>query len=202
MAQILEPLRVPVVNMDLAVEQTSQDVLHALQKLNSTADAVFLKISSQVKLEKERISRMNERARVCHSKIQQLRGTNKATTVFSTAKYPNPKDLPQHATMFSIMGEAVDSPYPDINDDVRYLPAETKESAVGDRELTRDIHMVYARLNKHGTNMVRAEMVMDDSGLGSVPPQLNSIASLLLFNSNINPYKSYQTMDNLASAGK
>jgi hypothetical protein len=100
------------------------------------------------------------------------------------------------------MGEAVDSPYPDIDDNVRYLPAETKESAVGDRELTRDVHILYSRLNKHGTNMVRSEMVMDDSGLGTVPPQLDSIASLLLFNSNINPYKSYQTLDNLESAGK
>ncbi len=39
-------------------------------------------------------------------------------------------------------------------------------------------------------------------GLGRLPHCVPSIGSLLLFNSNINPYKDYQTLDNLISAGR
>lgn len=43
---------------------------------------------------------------------------------------------------------------------------------------------------------------MEDQGLGSLPHHIPSIGSMLLFNSNINPYKDYQTLDNLISAGR
>ena len=41
---------------------------------------------------------------------------------------------------------------------------------------------------------------MEDAGLGSLPLGISSISSLLLFNSNINPYKNYVTLDNLLDA--
>ena len=43
---------------------------------------------------------------------------------------------------------------------------------------------------------------MEDQGLGSLPYHIPSVGSMLLFNSNINPYKDYQTLDNLISAGR
>ena len=98
--------------------------------------------------------------------------------------------------------QAFDSPYPEILDDIHYLPAEPKKSSVGNADLTAEILLVYSRLNKHGTDLVRVEMIMDDKGLGPLPQIIPSIGSLMLFNSNINPYKNYQALDNLLSAGR
>jgi hypothetical protein len=41
---------------------------------------------------------------------------------------------------------------------------------------------------------------MEDAGLGSLPAFVASVSSLLLFNSKINPYKNYATLDNLLNA--
>lgn len=152
--------------------------------------------------ERNRLQLVNSRVATCLSKIQMVKGTNRATTVFSTAKYPAPKELPQQSTMFSILGEEIDSPYPDIIDDVHYLPAEPKKSSIGNADLTSEILLVFSRLNKHGTDLVRVEMIMDDKGLGPLPPMIPSVGALMLFNSNTNPYKNYQAMDNLLSAGR
>jgi hypothetical protein len=82
------------------------------------------------------------------------------------------------------------------------LPAEPKKSSIGNADLTSEIMLVFSRLNKHGTDLVRVEMIMDDKGLGPLPPVIPSVGALLLFNSNINPYKNYQALDNLLSAGR
>lgn len=94
------------------------------------------------------------------------------------------------------------SPYPDIIDDVRYQPADPKRSSIGNPDLSAEILLVYSRLNKYGTDLLRVEMIMDDKGLGPLPPMIPSVGSLMLFNSNINPYKNYQALDNLLSTGR
>ena len=43
---------------------------------------------------------------------------------------------------------------------------------------------------------------MEDHGLGQLPHNITSVSSILLFNSTINPYKNYQTIDNLLSIGR
>jgi hypothetical protein len=89
-----------------------------------------------------------------------------------------------------------------IIDDVEYFPATIQSSLVGNGELTEETQSIYNRLNSYGKEMTRVEFLMEDNGLGSLPPTISSIGSILLFNSNINPYKNYQTLDNLASSGR
>ena len=52
--------------------------------------------------EQNRVKDINQRVHHCHVKIQQVKGSNKATTVFSTAKFPASKQLPKMPTLFSI----------------------------------------------------------------------------------------------------
>jgi hypothetical protein len=85
---------------------------------------------------------------------------------------------------------------------VHYQPADPKKSVVGNKDLNDEILLVYSRLNNYGTDLIRVEMIMDDKGLGPLPPGIPSVGSLMLFNSSINPYKNYQALDNLLSTGK
>ena len=107
MAQILEPLRIPIVHCDLTLSQNVQDIFHALERLSSTVDDVFGHIGNKIQVERGRINSVNTRISTCLSKIQLVKGSNRATTVFSTAKYPAPKELPQQSTMFAITGEVL-----------------------------------------------------------------------------------------------
>ncbi len=87
-------------------------------------------------------------------------------------------------------------------DDIRYLPAPPSKSTLSSTPLTEDIYMILGRLNSHRIDMKKVEFIMEEQGLGSMPAVVPTIGSLLLFNSDINPYVNYQTLDNLISSGR
>ena len=59
-----------------------------------------------------------------------------------------------------------------------------------------------SKLNSYGTDMLRSEFIMEDQGLGKIPTAIRTVGSILLFNSDTNPYKNYQALDNLISSGR
>ena len=90
----------------------------------------------------------------------------------------------------------------EAEDDVRYMPPEAKRSLIGNLDATEENMLLLGRINTYGSDMERVEFIMEDEGLGPVPQQVEYVGSLLLFNSSINPYKNYQTLDNLVSSGR
>ena len=63
-----------------------------------------------------------------------------------------------------------------------------------------NVYMLY--LFMYHPDMIRAEFIMEDKGLGSLPSSIPTVGSCLLFNSHTNPYSNYQTLDNLMSTGR
>lgn len=47
---------------------------------------------------------------------------------------------------------------------------------------------------------VALQVTMEDAGLGPVPAYISAVSSLLLYNTSINPYKNYTSLDNLVDA--
>jgi len=90
----------------------------------------------------------------------------------------------------------------EINDEVIYTPGTVKESLIGNRELHSEVSTIVTRLNSVSRELERVEFIMEDDGLGSLPLEITSVGSLLLFNSSINVYRNFQTLDNLVSAGR
>ena len=88
------------------------------------------------------------------------------------------------------------------DDESRYLVADAKRSPLNNESYSDELFLILGRLNSFGTDMDRVEFIMEDKGLGPLPAVVKSVGSLLLFNSDINPYKDYQTLDNLLSSGK
>ena len=105
MAQILQPYRVPIVFNDLTPEETMGDVFYALETLSATIDDIFGRIEKRITDERKRVDQIKSRVAVCKGKVDQVRGSKKATTVFSTAKFPAPRSLPSYPTLFSQMHE-------------------------------------------------------------------------------------------------
>lgn len=93
------------------------------------------------------------------------------------------------------------SPYRDI-EDIQYLTASSKHSAIGNRELTTDLHDIITRVNGNNQDLQRVEFIMEDNGLGAMPATFKTVGSILLFNSSVNLYDQYQTLDNLITAGR
>jgi hypothetical protein len=146
--------------------------------------------------EKNRVSSVNERIGTCRAKIDTLRGSTRAITILSTAKYPAPKMLPLVKTLFH------DRPFADApplgeeeEDETQYLPPDQKRSNIHATG-TADIMDLFSRVNPP-KRAAKAEEQMDKEGLGRLPAYVPSVASVLLFNSSENPYHDYTTKDNL-----
>jgi WAS protein family homolog 1 len=77
-------------------------ICSALMQLSNTVDVVFQRIEKRLTDERQRVTKVNERVATCHGKINTVRGSNKATTVFSTSKFPAPKYLPAQPDLFGI----------------------------------------------------------------------------------------------------
>lgn len=109
MAQILQPYRVPFAYNDLGEGENLQDVFHALQNLSETVEDIFNRIDKRISDEKKRVTQIKSRVSTCQNKVGLVRGSNKATTVFSTSKFPAPKTLPSYPTLFSQLTEVYDN---------------------------------------------------------------------------------------------
>lgn len=107
MTHLLQPYEVALANNDLSSTETLIDIFYALDRLNDTITDVFQHIDKKVADERKRLTQINERVTNCQGKVQYVRGSNKATTVFSTAKFPAPKELPSYSTLFSSSSEVI-----------------------------------------------------------------------------------------------
>lgn len=96
----MRPYEIPLVFNDLSTPQTLDDVFHALEKLSEAFDRTVNRIGHKLTAERQRVKSINERVSVCNGKIQLIVGSNRATTVFSTAKFPATKKLPHKSSIF------------------------------------------------------------------------------------------------------
>jgi WAS protein family homolog 1 len=99
MTNVLQPYQVALINNDLTANETLFDVFHSLDHLSSIVTEIFQRIESRVNDEKNRLNQIKARVDVCGQKVQQIRGSNQAITVFSTAKFPAPKQLPLYPAL-------------------------------------------------------------------------------------------------------
>lgn len=96
---IAQPYQIALVNNDLTTDETLLDVFHSLDHLSAIVNEIFTKIDTRIDAEKTRISYIKSRVDVCQQKVKQIKGTSQAITIFSTAKYPAPKELPLYPTL-------------------------------------------------------------------------------------------------------
>lgn len=105
MAQILQPYKAPIAYGDLSQAETLGDIFFALESLSGTIEDIFARMEKRIADEKRRVNQVKARVSTCKGKVDLVKGSNKATTVFSTAKFPAPKSLPAYPTLFSQLTE-------------------------------------------------------------------------------------------------
>jgi hypothetical protein len=101
MSQILQPYEQFLSSSELSNDQIINDLFYSLEKLNEIFTSISSRIYKRIEDEDNRIMMVNNRITTCHNKVQSVRGSNKATTVHSTAKFPAGKSLPPPSTLFS-----------------------------------------------------------------------------------------------------
>lgn len=225
--RMLSNYEVSLVNYDTQAPETLNDVFYSLKQLSSTIDNIYQKIETRFSTEKFRLDGIKLRIANCQNKINRIKGSKRATAVYSTAHFPAPKKPTLYASVLAnatvslhikkqylhiycsilkfylitiiIIFQGGD-PFRPADDSTHYIPADTKESAICNPKLNDDLTIMLTRL--HSVQEKTAILYSEIKGLGSIPTTIESVSSLLVFNSSSNPYKDYLTVDNLDSAGR
>ncbi|KAM5336467.1 WASH complex subunit 1 isoform 2-T5 [Glossophaga mutica] len=145
-------------------------------------------ISQRVELSRSQLQTIRERVSLAQAKIEKIKGSKKAIKVFSSAKYPAPEHLQEYSSIF--MG-AQD-----------FGPQRRPRHRIQSRHRPLDERALQEKL-KYFPVCVNTKVEPEDEaeeGLGGLPSNINSVSSLLLFNTTENLYKKYVFLDPLAGA--
>uniref|UniRef100_A0ACB8FNC9 WASH complex subunit 1 n=1 Tax=Sphaerodactylus townsendi TaxID=933632 RepID=A0ACB8FNC9_9SAUR len=147
-----------------------------------------LRISQQVEASRTQLRAINDRVTLAQAKIDKIKGSKKAIKVFSSAKYPAPERLQEYASIFAGAED------PDVQKRPR-RKVQSKHRSLDEKAFQEKL--------KYFPVCVSARVQQEDDaeeGLGSLPRNVSSLSSLLLFNTTENLYKKYVFLDPLAGA--
>ncbi|XP_040292234.1 WASH complex subunit 1 [Bufo bufo] len=177
---------VPIIQPDLRREETIQQITFTLQQLQSVSNDIFNRILQRVETNRSQLKNINDRVSLAQAKIEKVKGSKKAIKVFSSAKYPAPERLQEYTSIFSGADDSWSEKRARHKIQSKHRPLD--EQAMQEK---LKYYPVYVSLK--GQEEDAAE-----EGLGSLPRNINSVSSLLLFNTTENLYKKYVFLDPLA----
>lgn len=212
---------VPLVPLDGSPSVCLSSCLSSLSVLSSVLDDCFLRLSSRLSHHHESLQSINTRLIVAQQKVTQIsENSSRVTTIFSSAKYPSipVSSVGRYKKVFSSSSLALDlnqlrvmmsSPSSRLMlDELPYIPPSSctpplsiPKDALNSTSLPCDTSSLFNSLSK--CRIKRIERVCDETqeGLGPLPGYLPSVSSVVLFNSDENPYKHYNTINNLEGVG-
>ena len=183
-------------NLNLNTTQSLLDLTHALTSLDATVSGVFDGIIERVTKEHGRIGALQNRLSSVDAKVKAVVGSTSANRIFSAAKFPAAKKLPEDASLFVTDLEGLqqqEAPERDADDEHvqlgdRNLSAATPEGVHQLMDLYTRLHIHDPSSNKQTS---KVEFRMEAEGLGRLPVDVQDIGGLLLFNSTQTPFKTY-----------
>jgi len=185
---VSQKFAVPVVNPNLRQTETYFQLVCSLKQLTETVDNVFGAITARVNKEKERLQGVVTRIDGVNAKVNAIRGSTKATQVFSPAKYPAPDTLEQSEHLFAKA--------PPISFESKYK-VKLQDNPHNPPAYVEDPVVKFA-----GMSSIDDVVEGEKEGLGRLPERLPSISGLLLFNTQENLYKKYINLDPLLGEDK
>ena len=184
----VQKYNVPLVLPGLRKEESINQVIDALEYLERVSADIFSRISQRVAENRERLAALNHRSDLAQARIDKIKGIKKATRVFSSAKYPASEELEPYRSLYSGETELNEVKRRTYSLDSKFTPVDAK--TLKEKLQFFNVHL----------NVKKKQDDTKGEGLGSLPKNLHSVSSLLLFNSTENPYKKYVMLDPLAGA--
>ena len=177
-----------VLFQDLRQPEAFYQIADALENLNLVVNGVFSSVSARVKAEGDRIDGILHRVGVARARVKHLKDTmsSRATTVYSPCKHPSAASFQDYVPLYN---ERESQPPLRANyhlSDFPHLPAGSARDPISDVSILTETSALAANTQ-----------IQEWDGLGRLPAHLPSLTSLLLFNTEENPYNVYMSVDNL-----
>ncbi|KAM3869705.1 WASH complex subunit 1 [Diretmus argenteus] len=179
---------VPLIQPDLRREEAVHQIADALLYLETISTDIFSRVSESVERNRRHLQSVTDRIRLAQARVDKIKGSKKATKVFSSAKYPAPDRLQDYSSIFSGAADPSSQTRPRYRIQNKLRPLDDK--ALQEKLLYFPVCV---------SNKKRSEDETEE-GLGSLPRNISSVSSLLLFNTTENLYKKYVFLDPLAGA--
>ncbi|XP_004553312.2 WASH complex subunit 1 [Maylandia zebra] len=179
---------VPLIQPDLRREEAVHQIADALMYLENISTDIFRRVSDSVEKNRHQLKRITDRIRLAQARVDKIKGSKKATKVFSSAKYPAPDQLQDYLSIFAGATDPSSQTRPRHRIQNKLRPFD--EKALQEKLM----YFPVCVRNKKKTEDETEE------GLGSLPRNISSVSSLLLFNTTENLYKKYVFLDPLAGA--
>ena len=187
-----EKYNILILSQNLRKEETLHHYADAISHLDAVSQDVFKRVSERVNKNRETLMNIQKRITDVEAKINMVKGSNQATQVFSAAKYPAPSTMKEYESVFTNVQHSLQQ----VNH--RYHKLKSKINVYNDSQLQEKSHMYQVPEQKNRSGSADN----DDEGLGKLPKNCKSVSSLLLFNTNENPYKKYSIFDPLGMSRK
>ena len=170
-----ESYNVPLIQPDLRREEMILQIADALDYLDKVSNDIFNRISNKVTENRQKLQSINERINTAQAKVDHIKGSKKAIKVFSSAKYPAADSLDSYTSAFKDQNNLKEIRHP-------HRHIQSKHQSLDDRALKE-------KLQFYNVHLKIRQKDNDDSGegLGSLPSNLSSVSSLLLYNTRENP---------------
>lgn len=196
----VQSYNVPVVQPDLRKEESIVQIVDALEYLEAVANDIFSRISFRVAQNRDELIQINNRLCVAQAKVDRIRNSStKATQVYAPPKYPGPDSRTNYHSVF----QEVDPKMQNVMKRRTTINARVQPVTQDIFKAKRRPYLIEVKDKKR---MARKGVEIDDNpeqlgeGLGSLPRHLPSVSSLLLFNTDENPYRKYVILDPLDGA--
>ena len=183
----VQAYNVPIISQELRHEEFILQIADTLEYLEKVTEDVFKRITKRVNESQQKLDQINKRSDVAQAKINALKGSKKAIRVFSGAKYPAGDTLDIYKSIFDLDN--------DLQEIKRTQHTITSKHQAMDDSVMKDKLQFYSVNTKHQRN---DEGSKKGEGLGKLPKTIDTVCSLLLFNTAENPYNKYVIMDPLA----
>ncbi|XP_041853279.1 WASH complex subunit 1 isoform X2 [Melanotaenia boesemani] len=179
---------VPLIQPDLRREEAVHQIADALLYLEAISTDIFKRVSENVEKNRRQLQSVSDRIRLAQARVDKIKGSKKATKVFSSAKYPAPDRLQDYSSIFTGAADPSSQTCPRHRLQHKLRPFD--ERALQDKLMYFPVCVSKKKKSEDET----------EEGLGSLPRNISSVSSLLLFNTTENLYKKYVFLDPLAGA--
>ena len=181
----------PLISHDLIREEAIYQVANSLEYLDQCCEDLFKRIESSVDTAANKIKAFDTRIELINLKINKIKGSKKAIQICSSAKYPIAKSQATTNDNWKHLYQSK-SPHEVKHKLHKYLTsyAPLDELSFKDKFQEFDVDSVF----KYESTDLKGL----DTGLGNIlSDRIESITSLLLFNTAQHPYKDQELRDPL-----
>ncbi|MED6287228.1 WASH complex subunit 1, partial [Characodon lateralis] len=92
---------VPLIQPELRREEAVLQIADALLYLEVISTDIFRRVSESVEKNRRQLQSVSDRIRLAQARVDKIKGSKKATKVFSSAKYPAPDRLQDYSSIFT-----------------------------------------------------------------------------------------------------